>query len=95
MNQIMAELFENLMDESRRLMIFSKKQTLTSKEVESAIRLHFTGELGKLAISYGRNSLQKYSESANWERNSPWIVESSLNVETQPNKQALSPTLIL
>jgi histone H2B len=65
LNQILAELFENMMAESRKLMIFSKKQTLSSKEVETSIKLLYPGELGKLAVQYGRNSLQKFTEAAN------------------------------
>lgn len=65
LNQILACLFENMMDECRRLMIFSKKNTLTSKEVESSIKLLYPGELGKLAVQYGRQSLQKFSENTN------------------------------
>jgi histone H2B len=64
-NSIIISLFERLMDESRRLMIFSKKQTLQSREIESSIKILFPGELCKLAIQYGRESLKKVQESAN------------------------------
>lgn len=65
LNQILAELFEKMMDESRRLTLFTKKQTLSSKDVETSIRLLYPGELGKLAVQYGRQSLQKFTESSN------------------------------
>ncbi|CDW90905.1 histone h2b [Stylonychia lemnae] len=64
LNQILANLFENLMDESRRLMIFCKKSTLSSKEIESSIKLLFPGELAKLGVQYGKSSLQKFTENA-------------------------------
>ncbi len=53
------------MDESRKLMIFSKKHTLSSREIESAVKLLYPGELGKLGVQYGRQSLQKFSDAAN------------------------------
>lgn len=63
-NSILVELFENVMKEARNLMIFSKKHTLTSKEVESAIKLLFPGELKTLAVKSSRASLQKFQESS-------------------------------
>jgi len=52
-NQIICDLFEKIMDEARRLLIHSKKQTLSSKEIETAIKLIFPGELAKLGVQYG------------------------------------------
>lgn len=65
LNNIMVELFEKLMKESRELMIFSKKSTLTSKEIETAVKLHFPGELQKLAVGASRASLKKFQENNN------------------------------
>lgn len=53
------------MTEARKLVIYSKKQTLSSREIETATRLIFPGELGKLAINQGRASIAKYSEQSN------------------------------
>lgn len=64
-NNIVVELFEKIMKEARDLTIFTKKQTLSSKEIETAIKLHFPGELQKLAIQTCRHSLQKYSQNNN------------------------------
>ena len=44
-NGIIVELFEKIMREARELMIHSKKRTLTSKEIETAVYLNFSGEL--------------------------------------------------
>ena len=65
MNSIIVELFEKLMGEARHLMIFSKKQTLSSKEIESSIKLHFPGELQKLAVNSSRDALTKFSQNSN------------------------------
>ena len=64
LNQILADLFDDMMDESRRLMIFTKKNTLTSREVESAVKILFPGELRKLGVQYGKQSLAKFSENS-------------------------------
>ena len=63
-NSILAELFDNTMQEARNLCLFHNKQTIASKEIETAIKLLYPGELGKLAVQYGRQSLQKFSENA-------------------------------
>lgn len=44
-NNVIVELFEKIMCEARNLMIYSKKQTLSSREIETAVKLHFPGEL--------------------------------------------------
>ena len=62
-NNILVELFEKIMQEARNLMVFSKRQTLSSKEIETAIKLNFPGELCKLAIQTGRQSLSKFAEN--------------------------------
>jgi histone H2B len=64
LNQIIADQFENIMGEARKLMIFSKRQTLSSKEIESAVRLLFPGELGKHAVQQGRLALAKHAENS-------------------------------
>ena len=43
------------------MMYFSKKNTLTSKECESAVKLLIPGELGKMSVGEGRKALKKFS----------------------------------
>lgn len=62
-NSLLADIFERVMDEGRKLMIFSKKQTFSSKEVQSAVKLLFAGELGKQAVRNANDSLAKYAEN--------------------------------
>ena len=50
MNSIVAEVFDNVLSESRMLVINGKKSTLSSKDVETAVKLLFPGELGKLSV---------------------------------------------
>ena len=42
-------------------MFFSKKNTLTSKECESAVKLLIPGELGKMSVGEGRKALKRFS----------------------------------
>ena len=62
-NNIIAELFIKIMQDARNLMIFSKKQTLSSKEIETSVKLHFPGELQKLAVQTCRASVQKFADN--------------------------------
>ena len=61
LNEVLLDSYDLILKESRHLMQFSKKQTLSSKECESAVKLLIPGELGKSAIQEGRKALQKYS----------------------------------
>ena len=40
---------------------YNKKQTLSSKEVQTAVRLILPGELSKHAVSEGTKAVTKYS----------------------------------
>ena len=63
LNQIIADKFEQIMNESRGLIVTSKKSTLTSKEIETACKLMIPGELGSNAVLAGRKALQRFSTS--------------------------------
>ena len=59
-NEMLVDSYDALLMEARQMMIFAKKQTLSSKECESAVKLCIPGELGKGAIGQGRGALKKY-----------------------------------
>ena len=61
LNHLIADKFEQIMAESRGLIVNMKKGTLTSKEVETACKLLIPGELGQNAIQQGRQALTKFS----------------------------------
>lgn len=65
LNQIMIHLFELTMEEARNLLVYNKKTTLTSKEIQSAIKMIFPGELQKLGLQYGQQSLLKFQQAQN------------------------------
>ena len=59
-NEILVDSYDNILKESRGLMLIGKKQTLSSRECESAVRLMVPGELGKHAVQEGRKALKKF-----------------------------------
>jgi histone H2B len=63
LSQMIGDLLEQVMDEARDLTLYSKKQTLGSKEIESSVKLIFSGELQKMAVSQGRQAIAKYAEN--------------------------------
>ena len=61
LNEMLIDSYSDILTEARQMMLYSKKQTLTSKECESAVKLLIPGELGKNAINEGRKALGKFS----------------------------------
>lgn len=60
LDMMMADMFERLADEAARLCKATGRVTLTSREVQSAVRLVLPGDLGKHAISEGTKAISKY-----------------------------------
>lgn len=63
MNSFVADLFERLASEASKLSHYSKTKTLTSREIQTAVRLILPGELSKHAVSEGTKAVTKYSAS--------------------------------
>ena len=63
MNSLMNDLFERLAGESGRLVRYSRKATLSSREIQTAVRLTLPGELAKHAVSEGTKAVTKYTTS--------------------------------
>ena len=61
MNSFVSDLFERLAGESARLAKYSNTKTMTSREIQTAVRLLLPGELSKHAISEGTKAVTKYS----------------------------------
>ena len=61
MNSFINDIFEKICAEAARLVRYSKKTTLSSREVQSAVRLLLPGELAKHAVSEGTKAVTKYS----------------------------------
>ncbi|KAF9601822.1 hypothetical protein IFM89_023481 [Coptis chinensis] len=56
-------IFEKLAQESSRLARYNKKSTITSREIQTTVRLVLLGELAKHAISEGTKAVTKFTSS--------------------------------
>ncbi|KAG8483435.1 hypothetical protein CXB51_023196 [Gossypium anomalum] len=69
MNSFINDIFEKLAQESSRLARYNKKPTITSREIQTAVRLVLPGELAKHAVSEGTKAVTKFTTSANDDEN--------------------------
>ena len=63
MNSFIADIFEKIALESSKLVRYNKTHTLSSREVQTAVRLLLPGELAKHAVSEGTKAVTKYSSA--------------------------------
>ena len=61
MNSFINDIFGKLAGEAGKLVQYNKRQTLSSREVQSAVRLVLPGELAKHAVSEGTKAVTKFS----------------------------------
>nr|prf histone H2B [Tetrahymena sp.] len=64
MNSFINDSFERIALESSKLVRFNKR-TLSSREVQTAVKLLLPGELARHAISEGTKAVTKFSSSTN------------------------------
>ena len=64
MNSFVNDLFERIAVEASRLAHYSKRSTISSREVQTAVRLILPGELAKHAVSEGTKAVTKYTSAA-------------------------------
>ena len=63
MNSFVNDLFERIAGEASRLAHYNKRSTISSREVQTAVRLLLPGELAKHAVSEGTKAVTKYNSS--------------------------------
>ncbi|GER28629.1 histone H2B [Striga asiatica] len=63
MNSFINDIFEKLAVQSSRLARYNKKPTITSREIQTAVRLVLPGELAKHAVSEGTKAVTKFTSS--------------------------------
>lgn len=61
MNSFINDIFERVCLESSRLVRYNKKRTLSSREVQTSVRLILPGELAKHAVSEGTKAVTKFT----------------------------------
>lgn len=64
MNSFINDVFERLAGEAGKLGRYSKKATLSSREIQTSVRLMLPGELAKHAVSEGTKAVTKFTSSA-------------------------------
>lgn len=63
MNSFVNDIFERIAGEASRLANYNKKSTISSREIQTAVRLLLPGELAKHAVSEGTKAVTKYTTS--------------------------------
>lgn len=63
MNSFVNDVFERIASEAQRLAHYNKKSTISSREIQTAVRLLLPGELAKHAVSEGTKAVTKYTSS--------------------------------
>lgn len=61
MNSFISDTFDRLALEASKLVRYNKKRTLSSREIQTAVKLLLPGELAKHAISEGTKAVTKFS----------------------------------
>ncbi|KAL2328729.1 hypothetical protein Fmac_022156 [Flemingia macrophylla] len=62
MNSFINDIFEKLAQESLRLALYNKKPTITSREIQTTVRLVLPGELAKHAVSKRTKAVSKITD---------------------------------
>ena len=63
MNSFVNDIFDKVMGEAAKLVRYNKKATLSSREVQTAVRLSLPGELAKHAVSEGTKAVTKFTSA--------------------------------
>ncbi|XP_067880517.1 histone H2B-like [Heterodontus francisci] len=62
MNSFVNDIFERIAGEASRLAHYNKRSTISSREIQTAVRLLLPGELAKHAVSEGTKAVTKYTD---------------------------------
>ena len=63
MNSFVNDIFERIASESSRLANLNGRSTISSREIQTGVRLLLPGELAKHAVSEGTKAVTKYTSS--------------------------------
>ncbi len=63
LNSFINDIFERIALESSKLARRTKKSTLSSREIQTAVRLVLPGELSKHAVSEGTKAVTKFTSA--------------------------------
>ncbi len=82
LNSFIADIFEKIAVETASLARYNKKPTVTSREIQTAVRLILPGELAKHAVSEGTKAVTKFKHKplASYPH-SHWCYFNTTNME--------------
>ena len=63
MNSFVNDVFERIAGEASKLAKYNSKSTISSREIQTAVRLLLPGELAKHAVSEGTKAVTKFSSA--------------------------------
>jgi histone H2A len=63
MNNLLTDTFDRIIVEAGKLARFSKRSTVSSREVQTAVRLVLPGQLAKHAVSEATKAVQKFTSA--------------------------------
>ena len=63
MNSFISDIEGRIAEEGGKLARYNKSKTLTSREIQTSVRLLLPGELAKHAVSEGTKAVTKYTSS--------------------------------
>ncbi len=63
LNSFVSDVFERIASEAAKLAQYTNTKTLTSREIQTAVRLLVPGELSKHALSEGTKAVTQYSNA--------------------------------
>lgn len=88
MNSFVNDVFERIAAEASRLAHYNKRSTISSREIQTAVRLILPGELAKHAVSEGTKAVTKYTSSK-------WAMSASSlgSTTSKTQRPSLGPQL--
>ncbi len=63
LNSFVNDVFGRIVEEAGKLVRYNKKATLSSREIQTAVRLVLPGELAKHAVSEGTKAVTKFTSA--------------------------------
>ena len=63
MNSFVNDIFERVAEEASRLASYNKRSTISSREIQTSVRLILPGELAKHAVSEGTKAVTKFQSA--------------------------------
>lgn len=63
LNSLVNDMFDRIATEAGRLVGYAKRQTLTARDIQTAVRLVLSGELAMHAVSEGTKAVNKFTSA--------------------------------